>query len=63
MNTFFQEEGVVALFDRGANSDMSAGGSDLSWQTQRVDGGTIFLGAGGSRVAEEAGKGLPQNCF
>lgn len=60
VNTFFQEEGVVALFDRGANSDMSAGGSDLSWQTQRVDGGTIFLGAGGSRVAEEAGKGLPQ---
>ena len=28
---------------------MSAGGSDLSWQTQRVDGGTIFPGNGGSR--------------
>ncbi len=57
---FYQSEGVVALFDRGSNSDMSAGGSDLSWQTQRVDGGTIFLGAGGSRVADQAGKGLPQ---
>jgi carboxypeptidase Q len=51
---------VLALFDRGSNSDTSAGGSDLSWQTQRVDGGTIFLGSGGSRTAEEAGKGLPQ---
>lgn len=60
VNEFYQSEGVVALFDRGSNSDMSAGGSDLSWQTQRVDGGTIFLGAGGSRVAGEAGTGLPQ---
>jgi len=60
VNEFYASEGVVALMDRGANSDMSAGGSDLSWQTQRVDGGTIFLGAGGSRVAAEAGKGLPQ---
>src|SRR5687767_10175681 len=25
---------------RGNDSDLSAGGSDLSWQTQRVDGGT-----------------------
>ena len=32
-----------------ADSDLSAGGSDLSWQTQRVDGGTIFPGNGGSR--------------
>jgi carboxypeptidase Q len=60
VNEFYQSEGVVALIDRGSNSDMSAGGSDLTWQTQRVDGGTIFLGAGGSRVADQAGKGLPQ---
>ncbi len=60
VNEFYQSEGVVALLDRGSNSDTSAGGSDLSWQTQRVDGGTIFLGAGGSRVAGEAGQGLPQ---
>ena len=31
------------------DGDLSAGGSDLSWQTQRVDGGTIFPGNGGSR--------------
>jgi carboxypeptidase Q len=43
VNTFYREEGVLALFDRGGNSDRSAGGSDLSWQTQRVDGGTVFV--------------------
>jgi hypothetical protein len=46
---FYVAEGVVALLERGSDSDMSAGGSDLSWQTQRVDGGTIFPGSGGSR--------------
>jgi len=49
LNKFYVDEGVLAVFDRGSDSDMSAGGSDLSWQTQRVDGGTIFVGAGGSR--------------
>ena len=55
---FYQSEGVIALIDRGSDSDLSAGGSDLSWQTQRVDGGTIFVGSGGPRD-ENAGKGLP----
>jgi len=55
---FYQEEGVVALIDRGSDGFMSAGGSDLSWQTQRVDGGTIFVQSGGSRGAD-AGKGIP----
>ena len=54
VNTFYREEGVLALFDRGANSDMSAGGSDLSWQTQRVDGGTIFVQSGGSPTGDPA---------
>ena len=49
---FFVEEGVAALLERGSDSDMSAGGSDLSWTTQRVDGGTIFPGGGGSRDAK-----------
>ena len=44
-----QPEGVVAMFDRGSDSDMAAGGSDLSWQQQRPDGGTIF--PSGSRRA------------
>ena len=61
VNDFYASEGVVALFDRGANSDMSAGGSDLTWQTQRTDGGTIFVGAatGGGRGAAP-NTGLPQ---
>jgi hypothetical protein len=46
---FYVAEGVVALLERGSDSDLSAGGSDLSWQTQRTDGGTIFPGSGGSR--------------
>lgn len=49
LNKFWVDEGVVAVLDRGADSDMSAGGSDMSWQTQRVDGGTVFVGSGGSR--------------
>lgn len=48
VNDFYKQEGVLALFDRGSNSDMSAGGSDLTWQTQRTDGGTIFVQSGGS---------------
>jgi carboxypeptidase Q len=46
---FFVAEGVAALLERGSDSDTSAGGSDLSWQTQRVDGGTVFPSGGGSR--------------
>ena len=42
------------MLDRGSDNDSSAGGSDLSWQTQRVDGGTIFPGSGGSRDPKAA---------
>ena len=55
---FYKAEGVVALFNRGSESDMSAGGSDLSWRQQRPDGGTIFPTGSGSRGAD-AGTGLP----
>jgi hypothetical protein len=55
---FYQGEGVVALLDRGSDNDLSAGGSDLSWQTQRVDGGTIFPGSAGSR--SNPPEGIPQ---
>ena len=46
---FLVQEGAAVLLDRGSDDDLSAGGSDLSWETQRVDGGTIFPGSGGSR--------------
>ena len=51
---FYVSEGVSGLLERGSDSDLAAGGSDLSWQTQRVDGGTIFPGSGGSRDPKAA---------
>jgi carboxypeptidase Q len=51
---FLVSEGVGVLLERGSDSDLSAGGSDLTWQTQRVDGGTIFPGSGGSRDPKAA---------
>ena len=58
LQSFYKAEGVVALFNRGSDSDMSAGGSDMSWRQQRPDGGTIFPTGSGSRGAD-AGSGLP----
>lgn len=58
VDLFLKAEGAVARLDRGSDAYMSAGGSDLSWETQRVDGGTVFPGGGGSRD-ETAGQGLP----
>ncbi len=58
LQEFYKAEGVVALFNRGSESDVSAGGSDLSWVQQRPDGGTIFPTGSGSRGAD-AGTGLP----
>jgi hypothetical protein len=58
LDEFLRAEGVVAMFDRGSDSDLSAGGSDLSWQTQRPDGGTVFPSSGGPRD-ETAGRGVP----
>jgi carboxypeptidase Q len=51
---FLVTEGAAVLLERGSNSDQSAGGSDLSWMTQRTDGGTIFPGNGGSRDPKAA---------
>lgn len=49
LQRFLAAEGAAAYLDRGSNNDAPAGGSNLSWQTQVVDGGTIFPGTGGSR--------------
>ena len=46
---FYISEGVAALLERGPDNDLVSGGSNLSWMAQRVDGGTIFPGGGGSR--------------
>jgi len=44
LQQFYRDEGVVAVFDRGSDSDTAAMGSDLSVQQQHPDGGTIFPG-------------------
>ncbi|MEP6491064.1 MAG: M20/M25/M40 family metallo-hydrolase [bacterium] len=59
IQSFYKTEGVVALLDRGSDADSSAGGSDLSWYTQKVDGGTIFVQSGGGS-RDSSAMGLPQ---
>lgn len=56
---FYRQEGALAVLERGPDSDIAPGGSDLSWTTQRTDGGTVFVTAGGSRDPA-AEPGLPQ---
>jgi len=56
---FMAAEGAIAIFERGSDSDMAAGGSDLTWQQQHPDGGTIFP-AGAAPRDENAGKGVPR---
>ena len=54
VQAFFLAEGVVAVLDRGSDLSVVGGaplGSDLVWPTQRTDGGTLFVGPGGSRAA------------
>jgi hypothetical protein len=55
---FYKSEGVVALFNRGGDSDTAAAGSNLDTQQQRTDGGTIFPSGNASRGAD-AGQAVP----
>jgi carboxypeptidase Q len=56
---FYKDEGVVALFDYGAATDMATGGSNLSWRHQRPDGGTLFVQSGASPYDDPV-EGLPR---
>jgi hypothetical protein len=56
---FYKDEGVVALFDYGAPTDMATGGSNLTWRHQRPDGGTLFVQSGASPYDDPA-EGLPR---
>ena len=49
LQRFLAAEGAAVYLDRGSDNGAPSGGSNLSWQTQVVDGGTIFPGNGGSR--------------
>ena len=58
IDAFLLEENAAVLIDRGSDSTTPAGGSNLSWATQRTDGGTLFPGGGGPRD-ENAGNVVP----
>ena len=58
LQQFYLDEGVVAVLDRGGDRFMMGAGSGLPYQTQRTDGGTIFVGRGGPRD-ENAGNVVP----
>jgi hypothetical protein len=58
LEEFYVAEGVVATFDRGSDSDMAAAGSDMTWQQQHPDGGTVFP-TGSYARDENAGKNVP----
>lgn len=49
LQRFLSAEGAAVYLDRGSDNTTPAGGSNLSWQTQVVDGGTVFPSNGGSR--------------
>ena len=55
---FYAKEGVLAALDRGGDAYMVAGDNQMSWRTQHVDGGTIFVTNGGPHDNEHAGKDL-----
>ena len=56
---FLLKEGVVATLDRGADAYLVAGDNQMSWRTQRTDGGTIFVTTGGPHDNASAGKVVP----
>ena len=61
VDQFYVDEGVVAVLDRGSDAVMVSGapsGSNLTWPTQRTDGGTVFVGRGGPSD-ENAGNVVP----
>jgi hypothetical protein len=49
LQAFLAAEGALAALDRGSDNVSAEGGSELSWTTQRTDGGTVFPAGGGSR--------------
>jgi carboxypeptidase Q len=56
---FLVDEHVAAAFDRGGDAYIVPGDNQMSWRTQRTDGGTIFPSGPGSREAANAGKIVP----
>jgi len=57
---FFEEEGVVCVLDRGIDALTVHGDNQMSWLTQRTDGGTIFVTSGGSKDKPNGGRLVPE---
>ena len=55
---FFKSEGVLAAFNRGSDNAFPSIGSNLTFQHQRADGGTVFPSSAGSRTSAPAA-GVP----
>jgi len=56
LQQFYKDEGVVAVLDRGSDTDTANMGSNLSVNQQRPDGGTVFPGT----VARTLTAAVPQ---
>jgi hypothetical protein len=56
---FLIKEGVIATLDRGADAFLVAGDNQMSWRTQRTDGGTVFVTTGGPHDNTNAGAVVP----
>jgi carboxypeptidase Q len=56
---FLIKEGVIATLDRGPDAFLVAGDNQMSWRTQRTDGGTVFVTTGGPHDSTNAGKVVP----
>ncbi len=54
---FFVAEGVASALDRGRDTYMGRGDNQMSWMTQRTDGGTVFVSHGPR--GDAAGSGVP----
>jgi carboxypeptidase Q len=55
---FFKSEDVIAVFNRGSDNVLASIGSNLTFQQQRTDGGTVFPSSAGSRTSDPAA-GVP----
>ncbi len=57
---FFKDEGVVAVLDRGSDAFLVRGDNQMSWMTERTDGGTVFVTRGGSQTKANGGDLVPE---
>ncbi len=57
---FFKTEGALAVLDRGSDAFMVRGDNQMSWMTQRTDGGTVFVTSGAGRQKSNGENIVPE---